>query len=112
MPWWPGFVGRALQRAQSSAHMLPACAPIMAGMQAQHHFARTLCPHCAGSRRRLPQLPQITPPALPSRPTAAPQWCDTAPPQWDSQGVDYCAPAKAYADVDLSVFENLVEPPY
>ncbi|KAI7846441.1 hypothetical protein COHA_000052 [Chlorella ohadii] len=41
-----------------------------------------------------------------------PQWCNTAPPQWDSQGVDYCAPAKAYADVDLSVFENLVEPPY
>ncbi|PRW50867.1 glycoside hydrolase family 20 isoform A [Chlorella sorokiniana] len=39
-----------------------------------------------------------------------PQWCDTAPPQPDSEGVDYCAPAKLYADVDLSVFDNLVGP--
>lgn len=37
------------------------------------------------------------------------QWCDTAPPQLNSEGVDYCAPAKTYKGVDLT-FDNLVDP--
>ncbi|PSC70268.1 glycoside hydrolase family 20 [Micractinium conductrix] len=37
-----------------------------------------------------------------------PQWCDTAGPQLDSAGADYCGPATSYRGVPLT-FENLVE---
>lgn len=42
-----------------------------------------------------------------------PQWCDTVTePVVDSEGTNYCADAASYADIDLSRFENLIEPPY
>lgn len=73
-----------------------------------------------------PAVPATTPAALtpsgspaprrrrgPSRYDLLPQWCDTvARPQVSHEGVDYCGAAPTYKDVDLSVFENLVLPPY
>lgn len=47
-------------------------------------------------------------PASPPPPPSLLQWCDTAGPQLDSAGADYCGPATSYRGVPLT-FENLVE---